>query len=134
METSWFACVNCQVELDLSWSRYFVMSKISRTSRTVCNLPAQQMTKTTTSAAFQINNSKLYVPVVTWSIYDNIKVLENIKQEFKRTVSCNKYRSEIETQLTNNNLHYLIDLTFTNTNRLFVLSFKTGNDDPTRDS
>ena len=110
------------------------MSKISRTSRTVCNLPAQQMTKTTTSAAFQINNSKLYAPVVTWSIYDNIKVLENIKQEFKRTVSCNKYRSGIETQLTNNNLHYLIDLTFTNTNRLFVLSFKTGNDDPTRDS
>ena len=31
-----------------------------------------------------------------------------------------------------NNLDYLIDLTFRNINRLFVLSFKNGNDDPTR--
>ena len=41
----------------------------------------------TTSATFQINNAKLYVPVVTLSINDNIKFLENIKQGFKRTIS-----------------------------------------------
>ena len=29
-------------------------------------------------------------------------------------------------------MDYLIDLTFRNINRLFVLSFKNGNDDPTR--
>ena len=65
---------------------------------------------------------------------DNIKFLENIKQGFKRTVSWNKCRSEITTQPKNNNLDYLIDPTFRNINRLFVLSFKNGNNDLTRDS
>ena len=31
-----------------------------------------------TVATFQINNSKCYVPVVTLSINDNIKILENM--------------------------------------------------------
>ena len=86
----------------------------------------------TTSATFQINNAKLYVPVVTLSKNDNIKLLENIKQGFKRTISWNKYRSEITTQPNNNNLDYLIDPIFRNIKRLFVLSFKNGKDDPTR--
>ena len=38
----------------------------------------------------------------------------------------------IPTQSKSNNLDYLIDLTFRNTKRLFVLSLKYGNDDPTR--
>ena len=62
-------------------------------------------------------------------IDDNITFLENIKQVFKRTVSWNKYRSEITMQTKNNNLDYLIDQTFRNINRLFVLSFKYGNDE-----
>ena len=33
----------------------------------------------TTGVTFQINNAKLYVPVVTLSINDNIKFLENTK-------------------------------------------------------
>ena len=37
-----------------------------------------------------MNNAKLYVPVVILSINDNIKVLENTKQEFKRTISWKK--------------------------------------------
>ena len=37
---------------------------------------------------------------------------ENIKQEFKRSIWWNKYRSEITTQPKNNNLDYLIDPTF----------------------
>ena len=67
------------------------------------------------------------------SINDNIKFLGNIKQGFKRTISWDKYRSEIITQPKNNNLDYLIDSTRRNINRLFVLSFKNGNIDPTRD-
>ena len=88
----------------------------------------------TTSATFQKNNAKLYVPVVNLSINDNINFLENIKQGFKRTISWNKYRSDITTQTNYNNLDYLIDPTLGNINRLFVLSFKNSNDDPTRDS
>ena len=37
-----------------------------------------------------ITSTKLYVPVVTLSINDNIKFLEKIKQGFKRTISWNK--------------------------------------------
>ena len=87
-----------------------------------------------TGPTFKINNAKLYFPVVTLSINDNIKFLENIKQGFKKTISWNKYRSEITTQPKNENLDYLIDPTFSDINRLFVLLFKNGNNDPTRDS
>ena len=55
----------------------------------------------TTSATFHINNANFYVSVVTLSINDNIKFLENIKQRFKRTISWNKYRYEITTQTKN---------------------------------
>ena len=44
-----------------------------------------------------ITSTKCYYPVVTLSI-DDIKFLENVKQGFKRTISCSKYRSEITTQ------------------------------------
>ena len=86
-----------------------------------------------TGATFQINNAKLYIPVAPLSISDYTKFLENIKQRFKRTISWNKYRLKITTQPKNNNLDYLIDPTIRNINRLFVLSFKNGSDDPTRD-
>ena len=50
-----------------------------------------------------ISSTKLHVPVVALSINDNVKFLENIKQEFKRTISWKKYRSELTTQTKNNN-------------------------------
>ena len=37
----------------------------------------------TTGGTFQINNAKLYVSVFTLSIFDNIELLENIKQGFQ---------------------------------------------------
>ena len=129
----YFPLINCEIELDLLWSRYCVISEISRTSRIVGNPLAYQMATTTTSATFQINNTNIYGLVVTLSINDNIKFLENIMQGFKRTTSWNKYRSEITTQLKSNNLDYLIDPTFRYIYRLFVLSFKKCNEDPTRD-
>ena len=53
-----------------------------------------------------------------------------MKQGFKRKVYWNKYRSEITTQLSKNNLDSMIDPTFRNINRLLVLSFKnSGNDE-----
>ena len=82
----------------------------------------------------QLIKVKLYVPVVTLFTNGNIKYLENIKQGFERTISWNKYRSEITTQPKNNNLDYLIDPTFKNNNRLFVLSFTNGDDNSTKHS
>ena len=86
-----------------------------------------------TGATFQIYNAKLYDSAFTLSIHDDMKFLGNIKQGFKRTVSWNKYRSEITIQIKNNTLDYLIDPIFGNINRFFVLLFNDGNDDPTRD-
>ena len=88
----------------------------------------------TTGATFLTSNVKLYVPVVTFSINDTIKFLENIEQGFKRTIFWNKYRPEITTHTKNHNLDYLVDPTFRNINRLFVFSFRNGNGDPTRHS
>ena len=77
--------------------------------------------KGTTEAAFQINSTTLYVPVVTLSINYNIKSLKNTKQGFQRTIYWNKYRPEITALPKNNNLDYLIDPTFTNIITMFEL-------------
>lgn len=69
-----------------------------------------------------ITSTKIYVPAVTLFINDDIKSLENTKQEYKRTISWNKYRSKITAQPKNNNLYCMIDLTFKNIKRFFVLS------------
>ena len=44
------------------------------------------------------------------------------------TIKWNKYRLEISNQTKNNNLNYFIDPTFTNVNKLFVLSFENETD------
>ena len=90
------------------------------------------MITATTGTTFQINHAKFYVPVVTLSINDNTKSCQNMREGFKRRISWNKYRSEITAQPKNNNLDYLMNPTFRNISRLFVLSFKNCTDDLTR--
>ena len=124
--------IKCEIKLDLRWTKNFVISKISRIFRAGRDPPVQEVTTQTTGATSQINNAKLYVLVVTLPINDIIKFLENVKQGFKRTISWNKYRFEITTQTKSNNLDYLIDPTFKNIDRLFILSFKNVGNDPTR--
>ena len=127
--------INRKIELDLKWIKNYLISEISRTFTAVdpnAEEVEDEVVTATTGGTFQLNNAKHYVPVVPLSINDNIKFLENIKQGFKRTTSSNKCRSEIATQTKSNNLDYLIDLALRNINRLFVLSFKNGDDDPTR--
>ena len=77
-----------------------------------------------TGLEFQIKDTKLFVPVVTLSKENDIKLLEKLKSGFKKTIKWNKYRSQMTIQNNNNNLNYLIDPTFTNVNRLFILSFE----------
>ena len=69
----------------------------------------------------------MHVPVVTLSA-ENDKLFGQLKTGFKRTNKWNKYRSEMSNQSKNNNLKYLIDPTFTNVNRLFVLTFENEDD------
>ena len=77
------------------------------------------------------NNAPL---ILNPSINDNIKFLEKIKQGFKRTVSWNKHRSKIITKPKDSNLDYMIDPTFRIINRLFIFSFKIGDNNSIRDS
>ena len=77
----------------------------------------------------------MYVPVVTFSKENDAKLLEQLKSGFKRTIKWNKYRSQMTFQPQNTNSNYLIDPTFTNVNRLFVLSFQriAGENNTTKD-
>ena len=55
---------------------------------------------------------------------NDIKLFKKLKSGFKRTIKWNKYRSQMTIQKNNNNLNYLTDPTFTNVDRLFVLSLE----------
>ena len=88
--------INCEIGLDLSWSKECMISEISITREVRGDNSVDGMQ--TTGATFQINKVKLYIPVATLTINDNITFLENIKQGFKRRISWNKYRSEITIQ------------------------------------
>ena len=50
----------------------------------------------------------------------------------KKKLSWNKYKSKITMKFKNNNLDYVIDPTFENTNKLFFQLFKVGNNYFTR--
>ena len=89
--------------------------------------PARPAINAPTNATFQIADTKLYVPVVTLSMENHKRLLEQLRTGFKRTIKWNKYKSEMTNQTKNNNLYYLIDSTFTKVLRLFVLSFENEN-------
>ena len=70
----------------------------------------------------------MYVPIVTLSKDDEIKLLTNLKSGFKREIKWNKYRSQISREEINNNLNILIDPAFTNVNKLFVFAHQDAAD------
>ena len=78
-----------------------------------------------TGATLAINDCKLDIPVVTLSKDGEIKLLTNLKSGLTREIEWNKYRSQVSTEAINNNLNILIDPTFTNVNRLFLLAYQT---------
>ena len=47
------------------------------------------------NALFEIKDTKLNVPVVFLSKENDIKLLEQLKSGFKRTIKWNKYRSQM---------------------------------------
>ena len=73
---------------------------------------------------FITTETNLYVPVVTLSTQDNSKLLPQLKNGLKRTVTWNKYLVKPELLAQNANLNYLIEPSFQGINRLFVLAFE----------
>ena len=74
--------INCEINLILTWSANFAIT----------NAAANQ------TAKFAVNNTKIYVPVVTSLTQDNAELLQQLKSGFKRTINCNKYQSKTSTQ------------------------------------
>ena len=121
--------INCEIILILSWYKECVL-----VGRALRNAPDPQPNpsiaaiESPTGAKFEITDCKLYVPVVTLSAEDDNKLLEQLKSGSKRTIKWTKYMSQMSNQNKNNNLNYLTDPTFSNVNRLFVLSFENEDD------
>ena len=101
--------INCEAELILNWSANCVII--------YTNVANQVPT-------FTITETNLYVPVVTLSTQDNAKLLPQLKNGFKRTISWNKYLVKPELLAQNANLNHLIEPNFQGINRLFVLAFE----------
>ena len=76
---------------------------------------------------FNITDCKLYVPVVTLQRYEN-KLYEELKTGITIDFTWSKYRTQAINQTATNNLNYLIDPTFNNVNKLFVLAFPNEED------
>ena len=112
--------ISCEVSLELKWNKNCVITSIQRE----INLDGGN-TEVPTGASFAIDDCKLYVPVVTLSKDDEIKLLTNLKSGFKREIIWNKYRSQMPMEAVNNSLNILIDPTLANVNRLFVLAYPT---------
>ena len=112
--------ISCEVYFELKWDKNCII-----TSQQIgINLDGGN-TAAPTGPTLATNDCKLYIPVVTLSKDDEIKLLTNLKSGFTREIEWNKYRSQVSTEAINNNLNILIDPTFTNVNRLFVLAYQT---------
>ena len=71
--------INCEVNLELTWSKHCVI------------------TNSTGEGKFAITETKLYVPVVTLSTKDNVKLLQQLKSGFQRIIYWSKCESSVKT-------------------------------------
>ena len=115
--------ISCEVPLELKWDKNCIITSLEQR-----DVGGGNRDNASTGATLPINDCKLYVPAVTLSKDDEIKLLTNLKSGFKREIIRNKYRSQMTTEAVNNNLKILIDPTFTNVNRLFVLAYQNADD------
>ena len=87
--------INCEIELIFTWFKNCVLiSKATRETDYDAN-PVVYEIDNPENATFQITDTKLYVPVVTLSKKNDIKILEQLKLAFKRNIKWNKYRSQM---------------------------------------
>ena len=76
--------INCEVELILAWFKNCVL--ISKSTRDAgYEEPIDRKIDVPENAICEITDTKLYVPVVTLSKENYVKLLEQLKSGFKRT-------------------------------------------------
>ena len=111
--------VNCKVDLELSWTKDCVISSNNAAADNV--------------VSFKNTDTKLYVPIVTLSTKYNSNLTKQLNDGFKRTVYWNEYKAVPATaDAANDPYTKTLDASFHGVNRLLVLGFANGNNDPTR--
>ena len=109
--------INCEIKLNLTWEKECVLSTADD------------------EAVFTINDTKMYVPVVTLSKEDNKDFTEQQNKGFQRSIYWNEYKTKglvIEDADANNFKYISLDLSFQGVNRLFVMAYNklaAANDD-----
>ena len=108
--------INCKIKLNLTWKKECVLSTGDD------------------EAVFIINDTKLYVPVVTLSKEDNKDFIEQQNKGFQRSIYWNEYKTkEINENADANVFKYInLDPSFQGVNRLFVMAYNRVNGQPTR--
>ena len=110
--------INCKIKLNLTWKKECVLSNQAG------------------DAAFTINDTKLYVPVVTLSKEDNKDFIEQQNKGFQRSIYRNEYKTKEQHEDAANNVFKYINLdpSFQGVNRLFVMAYLRGDDNPDRNN
>ena len=100
--------INCKIKLNLTWKKECVLSTDAG------------------DAIFIINDTKIYVPVVTLSKEDNKDFIEQQNKRFQRSIYWNEYKTKelvIEDADANNIKYIALDPSFQGVNRLFVMAY-----------
>ena len=108
--------INCKIKLNLTWKKECVLSTDAG------------------NAVFIINDTKMYVPVVTLSKEDNKDFIEQQNKGFQRSIYWNEYKTKEINENTDANVFKYINLdpSFQGVNRLFVTAYNSANGQRTR--
>ena len=127
-----FLIINSEIELILKWSENCILTeRAMREGKDATQNPAQDAVteiNTPSDLKFSITDSKMYVSVVTLQTEYQNQLYNELKTGISIDLTWNKYRSQMINQTATNNLNFLIDPTFNNINRLFVLAFPNEED------
>ena len=108
--------INCKVKLNLTWKKECVLSIDAG------------------NAVFIINDTKLYIPVVTLSNEDNKDFIKQQNKGFQGSIYWNEYKIKEKNEDQDANVFKYINLdpSFQGVNRLFVMAYNREDDQPTR--
>ena len=128
-----FLSINSELELILKWTEDGVLTeKATREFRAAEDGPPVlddvSAINRPKDLKFSVTDCKLYVPVVTLQTEYQNQLCKKLKTGISIDFPWSKYRSQMINQTATNNLNFLIDLTFINVNRLFVLAFPNEED------
>ena len=128
-----FLLINSEIELILNWTEDCVLTeKTTRAELPAGDNPAAEPAVNAINRPkdlkFSVTDCKLYVPVVTLQTEYQNQLYKDLKTGISIDFTWIKYRSQMINQTATNNLNLLIDPTFNNVNRLFVLAFPNEED------